>query len=116
MKVLICGSRNFDNKELIRQVIDSLPSDTVIIHGAASGADTIAGTLAKERGLKVVEFPADWKKYGRSAGPIRNKQMLTESVPDRIHAFYTDKSKSKGTASMVKQAKRKGIEVFEYES
>jgi hypothetical protein len=99
--------------DAIRHVIDNLSNDDVVIHGAARGADTIAGWLAEQRGLQVMEFPAQWQKYGKSAGPIRNKQMLDEGKPDKVYAFYSDKKKSRGTANMAKQAKKAGIPTWE---
>ena len=115
MKILFCGSRDFKNKEVIRNVISNLPKDTIVIHGCANGADTIAGDIAKEYNLKVLEFPADWNKYGKGAGPIRNKQMLDEGKPDLIYAFFTSKIFSKGTRNMINQAKEYNIKVIEYE-
>ena len=56
MKILFCGSRDFKNKEVIRNVISNLPKDTIVIHGCANGADTIAGDIAKEYNLKVIEY------------------------------------------------------------
>ena len=116
MKILITGSRDFDEPDKIKEVINSFSSDTIIIHGAASGADTLADKYGKEKGLEIMPFPADWKKYGRAAGPIRNKQMLVEGKPDIVYAFYRDKAESKGTKNMVNQAIKAGIKVIEYES
>ena len=90
-----------------------LPLDTVIICGGASGADTIAATGAKRIGMKLEVFMADWVKYGRSAGPIRNKQMLDEGKPDLVLAFY-DINKSKGTKHMVSIARAAGVRVKEF--
>jgi len=115
MKALICGSRDFSDPVPIQKVIDTFSDTDVVIHGAAPGADTLAGILAEKRGLKVLAFPADWKKYGRAAGPIRNKQMLVEGMPDRVYAFYSDKKASKGTANMVMQANRAKVPVVEFE-
>ena len=83
----------------------------MVIHGAARGADTIAADLAKGMGMKVLPFPAKWDRYGRAAGPIRNRQMLWEGHPDVVHAFHTDLEASNGTADMVKQAEKAGIPV-----
>jgi len=113
MRVLICGSTTFNDILAIKEVIDSLDDDDIVIHGCARGADSIAGMLAKQRGLEVLEFPAQWTKYGKAAGPIRNKQMLDEGKPDKVYAFYANKKKSRGTANMVKQAKAAGVPVIE---
>lgn len=113
MKVLICGSRDWDNPTPIRELIDDLPRDTIVIEGEARGADKMAAHLAKEAGLQVEPYPADWARYHRAAGPIRNKQMLVEGKPTIVYAFFKDKAKSTGTANMVAQAKKAGIPVVE---
>jgi len=113
MRVLICGSRNFIDEAAIADIVDKLDPNDIVIHGCATGADVIAGDLAKAKGLTVLEFPAQWDRYGRSAGPIRNRQMLLEGKPDIVYAFYKDKKKSKGTKNMVLQSKNAGIEVVE---
>lgn len=109
MKVLICGSRNWDDELAIATCLSSLPKDTVIIHGGAKGADKLAGHFAKQLGMQVEEYPADWNKYGLSAGPIRNRQMLKEGKPDRVIAFQV--GKSRGTQHMVDIARRANIPV-----
>lgn len=80
---------------------------TVVIHGAARGADTEAAWLARGRGLAVEAFPADWRKHGRAAGPLRNQRMLDEGKPDLVIAF----SGGKGTADMVRRAEAAGVKV-----
>lgn len=109
MRVLICGDRNWYDPHPIYQLIRELPDDAVIIEGEARGADRIARIAAEERGLEVERYPADWARYGRAAGPIRNKQMLTEGKPDRVVAFHDNTSESKGTLNMIRQAEEAGI-------
>ena len=111
MIVLICGSRNWTNKDLIKQEILGLEGVTKIIHGACRGADYLAGEVATELGLVVVEYPADWNSYGLSAGPRRNQQMLDEGKPDLVLAFTNDFANSKGTKDMVNRAKKQGVTV-----
>jgi hypothetical protein len=112
-RILICGARDFDDISAIKRVIDNLNQDDIIIHGDASGADSIAGLLASKRGLQIMAFPAQWNKYGKAAGPIRNQQMIIDGKPNMVYAFYTDKVHSRGTKNMVKQAKEAGIPVWE---
>jgi hypothetical protein len=81
---------------------------TLIIHGAAKGADTLAGRWAKEFNIPVLVFPADWKKYGRRAGPIRNAQMLSEGKPNLVVAFPG----GRGTANMVGLSQKAGVPVY----
>lgn len=115
MRILVCGDRHWTNRIAIHGQLATLPKGTVIIEGAASGADQIAGFCARSLGFDVQEFPANWAKYGRAAGPIRNKQMLTEGKPDQVWAFHADIASSKGTANMVAQSKAAGIPVTIFE-
>src|SRR5690606_33153617 len=82
------------------------------IHGAATGADTQAGQAARDRGLEVQEFPADWKRLGRSAGQVRNRRMFDATQPDLVIAFHDDLSQSRGTRGMVDYALSRGAEVY----
>lgn len=66
--VLICGDRDWIDEEPIEKRLSQLPAGTVIIHGAARGADTIAGMVAERLGFKVVPYPAQWTLYGKGAG------------------------------------------------
>ena len=109
MRVLICGDRNWDDKETIEKYILSLPMGSVIIQGKCRGADEIARYYAFAYGYEYIDFPADWEKYGKAAGPIRNRQMLDKGDPDIVVAFHNDINQSKGTANMLKQAKERGI-------
>ena len=114
MRVLICGGRNWTNREAIRSWVAYLQDwgyDTVI-EGEARGADSIARDEALRAGMKVIRFPADWSKYHKAAGAIRNKQMLVDGKPDLVLAFHNDIAHSKGTALMLKLAKDAGIETL----
>jgi hypothetical protein len=121
MKILICGSRNWDNEKAIRRELMNLilglafVKDILIIHGAAKGADSQAGKLAQGMNLAVRAVPADWNKHGRAAGPIRNMEML-RMRPDQVWAFTEDLSKSRGTAHTVTHARKMGIPVTVFNS
>jgi len=112
MKILICGSRNFSDKALIKGFINSCPDDTIIIEGEARGADSIARDCALERGLIVEKFPANWDRDGKSAGPIRNSQMLKEGNPDIVVAYSDDLKNSKGTRHMISISQRAGKDCY----
>ena len=103
MRVLVTGDRNWTAEKPILLALKALPPDSVIIHGAARGADSIADTVAKTLGLSVESHPADWEKYHRSAGPIRNQEMLKSSVV-LVFAFHDSLPRSKGTRDMVKRS------------
>lgn len=83
-----------------------------IIEGEAAGADMMAKHWAAERGIPFTGYPANWFLYHRAAGPIRNKQMLTEGKPDMVVAFHGDIWSSKGTQNMVMQALGAGLPVM----
>lgn len=110
MKVLICGDREWSDEKSIRKRIEKIPKGSTIIHGAARGADSIAGNIAEELGFKVISVKADWKKYYRAAGPIRNRKML-DMKPDLVIAFHSNIEESKGTKDCVTEAKRRNIDV-----
>lgn len=111
MKVIVCGDRNWSNRDLIEQVLTELPKGSLVIHGGARGADTIAGEVAKALGFYVRAYEARWEFYGRAAGPIRNRAML-KLKPDAVFAFHNDLAYSKGTKNMIKQAEETGIKLI----
>jgi len=108
VKILVCGSRDWDDPYFIENWFAHFfeshdPESVEVIHGGCHGADIIAGTIAVQNGCKVTEVKADWKRYGRKAGPIRNREML-KLGPELVVAFHDDLTKSKGTADMVRAA------------
>lgn len=118
MKILVCGGREFADTYMMDSVLTryymEAPTindkvDFMIVNGGARGADKMSTRWAEFRSLPVIEYPADWEKYGRSAGPIRNKQMLDVAKPDLVLAFPG----GKGTANMIKQARAAGVPVVE---
>jgi len=111
IRILICGDRNWTDKKVMLEFLWKLSRDTLIIEGEGRGADRIARDLAILLGFNILPFPADWKRYGKAAGPIRNQQMLDEGKPDLVVAFHNNLSKSKGTKDMVNRAKKAGIPV-----
>jgi hypothetical protein len=108
LRVLVCGSRHFNDYNKLKEVLNGLTIDE-IIHGGARGADTLAGQYGENNSIPVRVFPALWDLHGKRAGPIRNTQMLTEGTPDYIVAFLA--KDSKGTKNMIEQATKAGIPV-----
>jgi len=106
--VLVCGDRDWIDEGLIEKRLSQLPPGTTIVHGAARGADTLAGTVAKRLGFKVIPMPAKWTLYGKAAGPIRNREML-DLKPRLVIAFHPNLERSRGTKDCVTEAKRRGI-------
>jgi len=111
LRVLVCGSRDWDDAKFINRHLRQLPRGTTIIEGAARGADSIAAQAAEHLGFEIEEYPAEWKKYDKAAGHIRNQQMLDEGKPDVVIAFSKDIYNSKGTLNMVKRAKKAGLPI-----
>jgi hypothetical protein len=108
MKVIIAGSRTFNDYELLKRVCnETLTTITEIVSGTANGADKLGERYAKEKGYSIKQFPADWNKHGKSAGYIRNKQMA--EYADALIAFWD--GKSKGTKHMIDLAKYHKIKV-----
>lgn len=108
MKLLVCGDRNWKNREVIRAWIAYLQPE-LVIEGEARGADLIGKSEATRLKIPVLSFPAEWDKYGRAAGVIRNTQMLKKGGPDFVVAFHDGIEHSKGTANMVEQAAKSNI-------
>lgn len=111
MRLLICGDRNWSDGNVIREVIEKFKPE-LIIEGEARGADTLARLSANTLGIETLKFPADWEKYGRAAGPIRNSQMLKEGNPDVVVGFHYKVDESKGTRDMLTRAKKSGKPTF----
>ena len=111
MKVLACGGRDFENWNSVFWVLTFLDIEVGIdsvIHGNAYGADRLAERWAICSGTDWQRVPADWKKYGKRAGPIRNSKML-RFEPDLVIAFPG----GRGTTDMILQARAKGVRVIE---
>lgn len=112
MKVLVCGGRDFNQREFLFKKLDEIHSEkniSMIIHGCARGADTMAKEWADKRQIPHLGFPADWKSFRNAAGPIRNSLMLSEGRPDLVVSFPG----GTGTADMVKKTRKAGVPVIE---
>ena len=109
MKILVSGSRNFTNKAFMKIAILALGNVDCIVQGEARGADRCAKEIARELGIECRSYPAQWKKYGRSAGPLRNQEMLDKEHPDLVVAFPLPGSI--GTWDMVERCEEANIKV-----
>jgi YspA, cpYpsA-related SLOG family len=108
--VLVCGGRNYAARDRVFRTLDEMHAQqriAVLIHGGATGADTLAGEWAKAWQVHESVYPALWKTQGHAAGPIRNQFMLDESKPDVVIAFPG----GKGTEDMVGRAMQAGVRV-----
>lgn len=149
MRVLVSGSRDFADWQVIWSVLDGLflnhsvgymvahLEPFVVIEGEAKGADTIARMWVENSPLHgpvleavpsaldapddayvmIEKYPADWNRYKKGAGPIRNKQMLDEGKPDVVWAFTNRPlAESSGTKNMVTQARAAGVKTYVVEA
>lgn len=113
MKVIVAGSRDFDDYESLKTYCDYILgnlTDIEIVSGTARGADKLGERYAEERGFPVTKFPADWNKHGKKAGPIRNEQMA--DYADALIAFWD--GESRGTKHMIDIAKANFLAVRVY--
>ena len=108
MRVIVCGGRDYADQSRVSEVLSGLGKIDHLFHGNARGADSMADWWGRKSGVRVHPVPAQWKKYGRRAGPIRNQNMLGQS-PDLVVAFPG----GRGTADMIRRAKAAGVEVLE---
>lgn len=111
-RVLVCGGRDYQDADRISTVLHKLHDEAgidLLIEGGAQGADRWASLWAELCGVPSQRFEADWENQGSFAGPMRNARMLAEGKPDLVIAFPG----GRGTADMVKKARRAGIKVVE---
>jgi hypothetical protein len=111
---LICGGRDFADADLFHSVMSDMMRvrggcPKKVVHGAASGADTMAEKWAERMAIGRHRFPAQWEKHGKAAGPIRNQAMIDKGRPNLVIAFPG----GRGTADMVSRARDAGIDVAE---
>lgn len=112
MRIIVAGSRTVD-EEQVRTALRLCPwigFVTAVISGTARGADSFGERWAEERGLEVIRLPADWAKYGRRAGPMRNAMMAERG--DGLVAVWD--GESAGTKNMIDNAKKRGLRVAIY--
>lgn len=110
MKLIIAGTRDFNIYSLLKEKVLHLTKDvniTHIISGGARGADSLGERFAREHDIEIIRKPAEWDKYGKSAGFRRNSEMADEG--DLLIAFWD--GKSKGTAHMIDLANEKGLKI-----
>jgi hypothetical protein len=123
--ILMTGDRKWDDIETMYTVFRTFPANTVLVHGYAVGADTVAKIVCEELGLRSIACPAHWRHnepkcievwglcppdcnevVGRPAGVIRNKWMFDTYRPTVVHGFHNDIQSSRGTKDMLKYARK----------
>ena len=123
IKIVVAGGRNFNlvnynlvMKPVLTKLVQRLKKmgyyNPVIVSGKAPGADTFGEKFAEDNNLKIDEFPADWNRLGKAAGPIRNEKMAKHG--DMVLVFWD--GKSPGSRNMISQAEKykKKLKVFKY--
>lgn len=111
-KIVVAGSRHFEDYNIAKQYIEECISDIkkdnelVFLYGMCKGADLLGEKFAKENGYQIESYPAEWKTYGRAAGPKRNEKMA--QLCDFVICFWD--GNSRGTKSMIDNATKYGKE------
>lgn len=115
-RIIVAGSREFTDYGTAKEKLDGIVpkySNTEIVCGGCRGADRLGERYAREHGIPVVYFPADWDRHGRAAGPIRNREMAEYAGSDAhgvLVAFWN--GHSRGTADMITTAANHGCEIY----
>lgn len=109
MKVIIAGSRSIKRYDLVKRIIENSPFEiTTVISGHAQGVDKDGERWANENNIPLEIYEAEWTKYGRRAGVIRN--LLMAEKADALIAIWD--AESKGTAHMINAARQKGLLIY----
>jgi hypothetical protein len=116
MRFIVCGGRDYNDKEFLFNALDKLHDEIgidCVIEGGANGADSLAREWAKIRRISWQGYRADWAIYGKIAGPVRNSQMISAGCPDGVVAFPRANGEiGCGTLDMVTQARAAGLKVW----
>ncbi len=134
MKIVVTGDRHWDNAESVvdafEQMVndyDVIPTDVILIHGAARGLDSQAAEIGELLGMDVRPYPPHWshtdecpaeckQMVGRPAGVIRNQKMLDDNTDIEVAlSFHPDLSKSKGTGDMCRRVDKAGIKRWHFD-
>ena len=118
-KIIVAGGRSFNNYDLLEQKLDYYLSskinegyDIVIISGTAKGADSLGEKYAINKGYEIERFPANWDKYGKSAGYRRNVDMA--NVADACIVFWDGTSPGSKHMIDIANTKRLALRVVNY--
>ena len=118
IRIIIAGSRNFNDYALLEKALNKYIEDTKInpdeieiVSGHARGADSLGELFAKNNKLQLTKFPAQWDKYGKSAGFLRNREMANYALQETGVLFAFWDGQSRGTNHMINFSREKGLEV-----
>ena len=125
-RIIVCGGRHFNDYDRMKSIIDGVIAEIglditaiEIVCGHCAGADQLGEKYAEERCYACKVFPANWEKYGRAAGPIRNSEMVKYASEVKVPIVIAFRNaKTRGTDDTVKKATQKGFKVVveEYDS
>ena len=108
MRTIIAGSRSINDYEaLCKAVQESGFEISCVLSGAAAGVDALGERFALEHNIPIERFPADWKRFGRAAGPVRNR-ILAQHAKALIALMHPN---STGTRNMIQTAHQAGLKV-----
>lgn len=110
MRIIVAGSRTFDDYALLEKTMDRLTrklKTVIVLNGGAEGADRLGEKWAFSRWHTVMNYFADWEKYGKAAGAIRNQEMVANA--DALCAFWD--GKSPGTKDVIAKARKAKLKV-----
>lgn len=119
VRIIVAGSRDFDDYGLMsRKLAGAARLESVeIVSGGARGADALGERFARENGIPVKRFEADWGRFGKAAGPIRNSQMAEYAAEaERGYLVAFPMGRSPGTRDMIRKAKEKGLTAYVVET
>lgn len=106
-RLAIVGSRDYPNLEAVRRYVREQHPTTVIISGGARGVDRTAVEEAKRLGMLYEVYPADWDRYGKRAGYLRNETIVSKA--SEVTAFWD--GHSRGTQHTIRLARAAGLPV-----
>lgn len=114
--VVVTGGRRYRDSAVIYKALHAVAADQggeiSLYHGGCTGADALAAQWASEYGINCVCWPANWQAYGRAAGPIRNREMLTAALANGTACALLAFPGGRGTASAIHSAQSLGIPVI----
>ena len=119
-RIIVAGSRYFSNKEWLYSVLDdylkSVDDNVEIVSGHCRGADMLGEQYAKDHGIPLILFPANWSKYGKRAGYIRNNQMAKYASEKNGVLIAFPIGEARGTKMMIRIAHDYNLETEVYYS
>ena len=115
-RIIVAGGRDFTDYALLSETLGVILKrytlrEVQIVSGCCRGADALGERYAREHGIPIKRFPANWLAYGKAAGPIRNREMAEYAAEcDGMLVAFWD-GKSRGTASMIRLAEKYGLQI-----